>query len=88
VSDEAILNEQMAYYRARAGQYDEWFFRQGRYDRGAKPNARWHEQVRQLRSALEGFCPAGEVLELACGTGLWTQQLAATAAGVTAVDSA
>ena len=25
-----ILDEQMAYYRARAAEYDEWFFRQGR----------------------------------------------------------
>ena len=25
-----LLKEQVAYYRARAGEYDEWFLRQGR----------------------------------------------------------
>ncbi len=29
-----FVKEQIAYYQARAGEYDEWFFRQGRYDRG------------------------------------------------------
>src|SRR5437868_6839320 len=28
---DALLQEQLAYYRARAGEYDEWFLRQGRY---------------------------------------------------------
>jgi hypothetical protein len=28
-----LLQEELAYYRARAGEYDEWFLRQGRYDR-------------------------------------------------------
>ena len=29
-----ILLDQIAYYRARAGEYDQWWFRAGRYDRG------------------------------------------------------
>ena len=29
-----VLSDQIAYYRARAGEYDEWWFRTGRYDRG------------------------------------------------------
>jgi hypothetical protein len=33
--DAALLAEQVAYYRARAGEYDEWWLRTGRYDRGA-----------------------------------------------------
>ena len=33
--DERLLQEQVDYYRARAGEYDEWFFRTGRYDLGA-----------------------------------------------------
>jgi demethylmenaquinone methyltransferase/2-methoxy-6-polyprenyl-1,4-benzoquinol methylase len=28
-----ILEEQLAYYRARASEYDEWFLRKSRYDR-------------------------------------------------------
>jgi hypothetical protein len=31
-----ILQEQIQYYRDRAAEYDEWFFRQDRYDRGGE----------------------------------------------------
>lgn len=40
-----------------------------------------------MRDALERFAPRGRVLELACGTGIWTQQLAAHAESVTALDA-
>jgi demethylmenaquinone methyltransferase/2-methoxy-6-polyprenyl-1,4-benzoquinol methylase len=43
--------------------------------------------VAEVRAALDAFHPAGDVLELAAGTGLWTQRLAQTAAHVTAVDA-
>ena len=36
---------------------------------------------------LRRFGPKGRVLELACGTGLWTVELARHAAGITAVDA-
>jgi demethylmenaquinone methyltransferase/2-methoxy-6-polyprenyl-1,4-benzoquinol methylase len=84
---EALLRQQIAYYRARAAEYDEWFLRQGRYDRGPELNARWFAEVAAVRRALAEFAPAGRVLELACGTGLWTQILAQTAERITAVDS-
>jgi len=32
------LKEQLEYYRARAAEYDQWWLRQGRYDRGAALN--------------------------------------------------
>ena len=82
-----LLAEQIAYYRSRAGEYDEWFLRQGRYDHGPELNARWFAEVEQVARALADFAPAGDVLELASGTGLWTQRLAATARTLTAVDS-
>src|SRR5512146_924310 len=81
------LREQIAYYQARAGEYDEWFLRQGRYDHGPEMNARWFAEVEQVARALEAFAPTGDVLELASGTGLWTQRLVATARTLTAVDS-
>ena len=34
VNDDALLAEQRAYYRARAPEYDEWWQRHDRYDRG------------------------------------------------------
>jgi demethylmenaquinone methyltransferase/2-methoxy-6-polyprenyl-1,4-benzoquinol methylase len=82
-----ILRDQMAYYEARAAEYDEWFLRRGRYDRGPELNRQWFEEVETVRRALEAWRPQGEVLELACGTGLWTERLLAHADRVTAVDA-
>jgi len=87
VDDDRLLGEQLAYYRARAGEYDEWFFRQGRYDRGDAHRRLWFEEVAAVEGALEAAGPAGHVLELACGTGIWTRRLAARAARLTAVDA-
>ncbi|MHB8637858.1 MAG: class I SAM-dependent methyltransferase [Fimbriimonadaceae bacterium] len=85
--DEALLQEQAAYYRARAGEYDEWFFRRGRYDRGPEAKVAWFSDVEEVRSALDAFAPCGEVLELACGTGLWTERLLPFAKQLTCVDA-
>jgi len=87
-SIEELIAEQIAYYRARASEYDEWFLRQGRYDRGPEANAQWFDEVAAVRAALGRFRPEGDLLELACGTGLWTEQLLATAHRITAVDAA
>lgn len=83
-----ILDQQLAYYRARASEYDEWFMRLGRYDRGPEQNAHWFAEVAQLSAALVRFQPTGSMLELACGTGWWTEQIARYAADLTAVDAA
>jgi len=85
---EQIIKEQIDYYRARAGEYDEWFLRQGRYDHGEDFNRRWFDQAAQIRAALDAFAPRGDVLEIACGTGLWSEQLARHATHLTAIDTA
>ncbi|MBV9850254.1 MAG: class I SAM-dependent methyltransferase [Armatimonadetes bacterium] len=84
---EALVQEQIAYCRARAGEYDEWFLRQGRYDRGPELNRQWFEEVVEVEAALAAFAPTGRVLELAGGTGLWTQRLLPFAEEVTVVDA-
>ena len=84
---EQTLREQVSYYQARADEYDEWWLRQGRYDHGPEWNARWRSEAEEVRRALEDFRPAGNVLELACGTGIWTEVLARYAERVTAVDA-
>ena len=83
-----LLDEQRAYYRARAREYDRWWMREGRFDHGAAANARWFDEVSKLEHALERLGPGGDVLEFACGTGLWTRALVRDARRVTAVDAA
>jgi ubiquinone/menaquinone biosynthesis C-methylase UbiE len=83
---ERLLTEQAYYYCKRAGEYDDWWLRRGRYDHGAEVNADWFADAALVQAALDRFEPIGEVLELACGTGLWTERLAAHADRITAVD--
>jgi len=87
VDDRPLIDEQIAYYRARAEEYDEWWFRTGRYDRGEEQRRAWFGEVAQLEAALRDARPVGRVLELACGTGLWTRHLVETAESLTAVDA-
>jgi ubiquinone/menaquinone biosynthesis C-methylase UbiE len=81
-----ILAEQALYYRERAGEYDDWWFRRGRYDHGPSANRQWFADAAQVEAALERFRPDGQTLELACGTGLWTSRLVRHASSLTAVD--
>jgi demethylmenaquinone methyltransferase/2-methoxy-6-polyprenyl-1,4-benzoquinol methylase len=88
VTDRELIDEQIEYYRARAPEYDEWFLRQGRYDRGEAQRRAWFAEVAEVEAALRAAGPHGRVLELACGTGLWTRRLAEQASEVTALDAA
>src|SRR5580692_13087748 len=68
-----LLDEQVSYYRALAGDY----LNQSLDLPGGD----------ELTEALEAFRPTGSVLELACGPGVWTRQLLRHATDVTAVDA-
>ncbi len=81
----AALNEQLAYYRARAGEYDEWWLRDGRYDRD---RAQWQADAAAVVEALDRFAPRGRNLELACGTGIWSERLLGYSTDLTLVDGA
>ncbi len=83
----SILEQQIEYYRARAAEYDQWYLRQGRYDRGPDLNQRWFAQDREVLERLNAFEPGGSVLELACGTGIWTARLLPHARALVAVDT-
>jgi SAM-dependent methyltransferase len=85
--DGGLLAGQRAYYEARASEYDEWWQRRGRFDVGPESAGEWDREVAQVAAALEAFGAAGDVLELAGGTGWWTARLARTAAHLTVVDS-
>ena len=82
-----ILDEMVEYYRARAPEYDEWWQRQGRYDRGPEANARWFAEIQEVLADFDACGFTGDILELAPGTGNWTQQLLRTAHTITAVDA-
>jgi demethylmenaquinone methyltransferase/2-methoxy-6-polyprenyl-1,4-benzoquinol methylase len=84
----SLLEEQLHYYRARAAEYDDWFLRRGQFDRGVEENAKWSRELRALDMALRETKPAGDVLELACGTGWWTKRLLSGAIRLLAVDAA
>ena len=82
-----LLDEQKAYYHARAPEYDDWWLRSGRHDRGPEFRRRWIAETNEVRAALAAFGAYGRILEIACGTGWWTQQLAEGAKEVTALDA-
>jgi demethylmenaquinone methyltransferase/2-methoxy-6-polyprenyl-1,4-benzoquinol methylase len=67
-----LLREQAAYYRACAAEYDRAY--------------EHHAELRSPEALADGLSIAGDVLELACGTGQWTRVLAARGHRVTAVD--
>jgi protein-L-isoaspartate O-methyltransferase len=71
-----VLADQVGYYRRRADEYDATA-----YGDVAVARARIARLVAEMR-------PTGKVLEIACGTGLWTEALAGPADTVTAIDAA
>lgn len=83
---QGLVEEQSEYYRQRAPEYEDWWLRRGRYDQGRDLNEHWFSDARQLEDALAEFAPSGRVLELACGTGLWTRHLVRYAEHVSAID--
>jgi demethylmenaquinone methyltransferase/2-methoxy-6-polyprenyl-1,4-benzoquinol methylase len=84
---DVILDEQRRYYRGRATTYDEWWLRVGAYDRGESERVAWAAEVERVEEALLEFGATGDVLELAGGTGWWTERLARTADRLTVVDA-
>jgi demethylmenaquinone methyltransferase/2-methoxy-6-polyprenyl-1,4-benzoquinol methylase len=84
----ALLDEQIAYYRARAPEYDDWWARRGpEFDMGPRLNQSVLDNQEELYASLAEATPRGHVLELAAGTGTFTAQLLRHADRVTAVDA-
>ncbi len=75
MTDKRILHEQIDYYRARAQEYD----------RSISGAVAVFEPATRMLTQLGKF---NRVLELACGTGFWTQHLLQIGEHVTAADAA
>ena len=71
-----IADEMVAYYEARAPEYDDWYLRRGRYERGAIHDAAWNAELDMAGRWLDALPMAGEIVELAAGTGWWSPLLA------------
>ena len=72
------LHEQIRYYRARAAEFDEIVIREG------WPSA---HTLPTVTAALYSLRPKEQILELACGTGLWTKELLNIGQAITALDA-
>ncbi len=77
-----LLAEQLAYYRARASEYLEAAGVPGVTDEDQRA------ADAAVKAALDAASPLGDVLELACGPGTFTGELADRAASVHALDAA
>ena len=68
--------EMVAYYEARAGEYDDWYLRRGRYAHGPIHDAAWNAELDAAGRWLDALPIHGEIVELAAGTGWWSPLLA------------
>lgn len=73
MADETLIN----YYRARAGEYERIYYRDNPVRRG---------EIEDEKKRLTDLVNGKRVLELACGSGYWTQVMSETASDITAVD--
>ncbi len=73
-----MLDEQVAYYRARAAEYDAT---------STPPSNTFASHDEAVRASLQALAPRGKVLEIAAGTGVWTALLADMASEVLVTDS-
>ncbi len=65
------------YYRKRALEYEEVYHRN---------DLRRKAELEKISSTLQEKLAGMDVLEVACGTGYWTQLLSRTAKSITAID--
>lgn len=66
----------VAYYEARAAEYDDWYLRRGRYERGPIHDAAWNAELDAAGRWLDALPFSGEIVELAAGTGWWSPLIA------------
>jgi 2-polyprenyl-3-methyl-5-hydroxy-6-metoxy-1,4-benzoquinol methylase len=83
MSDDKILREQLEYYNARAQEYEETAYPHQEQQEDPCASDRDH-----ILAAFDQLGTMNNTLELACGTGIWTQQLLRVSRHITAIDGA
>lgn len=73
---DGLITEQLRYYRARAAEYDATSYGAVSDERASVP------------AIVDRLGIGGDVVELACGTGIWTAELVRHATTLTALDGA
>jgi SAM-dependent methyltransferase len=68
--------ELVPYYEARAGEYDDWYLRRGRYAHGPVQDLAWQMELDAATTWIDALPLGGEIVELAAGTGWWSALLA------------
>ena len=76
--DRELIDEQIAYYRARAPEYDAT---------STPEDDPFAPDGDAIRAVIRGLRPLGRVLELAAGTGQWTELLAEVADELVVTDA-
>ena len=71
-----LHDEMIAYYAARAPEYDDWYLRRGRHSRGPVHDMAWQIDLDTATRWLDGIGFHGQIVELAAGTGWWSPLLA------------
>lgn len=86
MNDDDLLKQQIDYYNARATEYDQTALAEGdpqdETDQAVRDD--WH----QLAESVRQMGPFDSILELASGTGAWTNLLREIGKRVTAIDGA
>jgi methyltransferase family protein len=72
---ESFLQEQVAYYAARAAEYSSTSYEN------------LTSADRRIARLVSDLHPDGDLLEIACGAGIWTRHLAGCVRSVTAIDA-
>ncbi|MCR8632058.1 class I SAM-dependent methyltransferase [Paenibacillus radicis (ex Xue et al. 2023)] len=80
------LQDQLNYYRERAPEYDDWWYRRGTFNHGDEANRIWFDEVSMVKESFKAEHFEGDFLELAAGTGTWSCLFLKEARTLTVVD--
>jgi ubiquinone/menaquinone biosynthesis C-methylase UbiE len=71
-----VATTMIDYYEARAPEYDDWYLRRGRYERGPVHDTAWAAELDAAGRWLDALPLGPRIVELAAGTGWWSTLLA------------